>query len=340
MKEHQFAKGNLLNEQGNLIDPGFSYGLDRTYSRKDIKASKWKIKEWDYYFIGDNEFGIALTIADNSYMSMASVSVLDFINKTHITKSPIGWFTFGKTNLPSTSENGDVFLKGKGFSLEFFNDNGKRHLICMMKNVKKNKDFYCDVYLEKTLDKSMVIATPFKKDKHFYYNQKINLLKAVGNFQFGNIDHKFSKDALGVLDWGRGVWTYTNTWYWSSMNGVYQGRRIGFNLGYGFGDTSAASENMLFVDDKAYKFENVKFEIPTKDGKEDYMSTWTFTSQSGDIRLKFEPLIDRYSNTNVLLIQSKQHQVFGKFSGKFLTKDGPIEFRDIIGFAEKVYNRW
>ena len=142
------------------------------------------------------------------------------------------------------------------------------------------------------------------------------MLKASGSFKFGDLTHELRSKALGVLDWGRGVWTYKNTWYWSSLNANYNGHNIGFNLGYGFGDTSAASENIFFYDDKAYKLEDVVFNIPKgKNGKEDYMSPWTFTSKNGDINLVFNPIIDRYSNTNVLIIQSKQHQVFGYFSG-------------------------
>ena len=147
--------------------------------------------------------------------------------------------------------------------------------------------------------------------------------------------------ALGVLDWGRGVWTYKNTWYWSSLNAVYQGHNIGFNLGYGFGDTSAASENMFFYDKEAYKLEDVVFNIPKNDkGQLDFMSKWTFTSQKGDISLTFIPIIDRYANTNALVIQSKQHQVFGYFSGSIIAEGKKYKFENLLGFAEMVTNRW
>ena len=53
----------------------------------------------------------------------------------------------------------------------------------------------------------MVIATPFKKKRHFYYNQKINLLCAKGFFSYGDIEYQYKKEeTLGVLDWGRGIW--------------------------------------------------------------------------------------------------------------------------------------
>lgn len=339
--QHKLSAGPLLDEKGNLSEAGYSFELIRDYQRSQIKGLKSRIKEWDYYFISDGEYGIALTIDDNSYMGMASVSVLDFKNKCENTKSYIVWFTNGKVGFPSSSKDGDVKLVGKNYDMFFENKNGKRHLVCSMKSVAKGKDFKCDFLLENSLDKSMVIATPFKKKGHFYYNQKINLLKVKGSFDFGDLHYEMKDSALGVLDWGRGVWTYKNTWYWSSLNAMYKGHRIGFNLGYGFGDTSAASENMFFYDNEAYKLEDVVFNIPKNEkGKLDFMSPWTFTSSKGDIDLKFEPIIDRYANTNALIIQSKQHQVFGYFSGTIEVEGKKYTFENLLGFAEMVTNRW
>ena len=339
--QHKLTNGPLLDEKGNLIEAGYAFELVKDYDRKAIKGMKSRIKEWDYYFINDDEYGIALTIDDNSYMGLVSVSVLDFKNKCESTKSYITWLTFGDVKFPSSSKDGDVFYEGKKFNMYFGNKNGKRHLVCSMKNVAKGKDFECDIYLEQTNDNSMVIATPFKKKRHFYYNQKINLLKGRGFFKFGDLTHQMKPDSLGVLDWGRGVWTYSNTWYWSSLNANYQGHRIGFNLGYGFGDTSKASENMLFYDKEVYKLEDVIFNIPKNEkGKLDFLSPWTFTSEKGDINMTFNPIIDRYANTNALIIQSKQHQVFGYFSGSIKVEDKTISFENLLGFAEMVTNRW
>lgn len=338
---NELHEGRLLNKDGNLSESGFSYSLVKEYSRKDIKGNKLRIKEWDYYYVGDKEYGIALTIDDNSYMGLVSLSILDFKNKKEIvTKSPMYWFPMGKVNLPSSSVEGDTTKEGNGYSFKFLHENGKRRLICRMKNVLDKKDFSCDIYLEESNPNSMVIATPFKKKRHFYYNQKINLLKATGSFSFGFLKHEFNNEAFATLDWGRGVWTYSNTWYWSSANGVSDGKNVGWNLGYGFGDTSKASENMLFVNDKAFKLDDVTFNIPQKGNKDSFLDEWTLTSSSGNINLTFKPLFDRASNTNVILIQSDQHQVFGYFNGYFLVDNEKIVIKDILGFAEKVKNRW
>ena len=341
--QHLLSHGPLLDEKGNLLEAGYAFSLVREYNRKAIKGLKSRIKEWDYYYIGDKNFGVALTIDDNSYMGLVSVSVLDYQNKSDVTKSYMSWLTFGKVGFPSTSEHGDVSVDNKNYSMHFYNDHGKRHLVCQMKNVIKGKDFSCDIVLKSSLDKSMVIATPFKKKKHFYYNQKINLLIAEGTFTFGDLSYSFKKEeTLGVLDWGRGVWTYSNTWYWSSLNAYTKdGHRLGFNLGYGFGDTSAASENMFFYDNEAYKLEDVEFFIPKDEkGKRLFKDKWTLKSKSGDIDLVFEPIIDRYSNTNALIIQSNQHQVFGYFVGTIKVEGKIYQLDHLIGFAEMVKNRW
>ena len=68
MEQHKLTSGPLLDKDGNLIEAGYAFNLVRTYNRKDIKTGKSRIKEWDYYYIGDDNFGIALTIDDNSYM--------------------------------------------------------------------------------------------------------------------------------------------------------------------------------------------------------------------------------------------------------------------------------
>ena len=51
--------------------------------------------------------------------------------------------------------------------------------------------------------------------------------------------------------------------------------------------------------------------------------------------------MDRASCTDVRLIKSDQHQVFGRYSGKAVLDDGTaINVKDFPGFAEKVENKW
>lgn len=343
MEQHRFGPGPLLNERGDLNEPGFATALLKTYDRKTIKAPKWRIKEWDYYLITNDRFGVALTIDDNGYMGLLSASVLDFEARTETTVSPMFWLPMGKTAFPASSAAGDVRKTLKQASGAFEHTEEGRRLRFSIDRFRDGKPFSCDILLFDEPRDSMVIATPFEKRGHFYYNQKIVGMRAKGFFSVGDDRTELvPKDTFGLLDWGRGVWTYKNTWYWSAAQGEVDGHVLGFNLGYGFGDTKAASENMLFFDGIAHKLGRVDFGIPKKqDGSDDLLAPWHFSDDAGRVDLVFTPILDRASKTDVLVICSDQHQVFGRFTGTVRLDDGTeIRLCDFLGFAEKVFNKW
>ena len=89
MNKQITEKTKLLNELGELTNPGYSTSLIQEYSRKDIKAKKFKIKEWDYYLIYNKDYAVALTLDDNSYMGMISASLINFKTAKEKTKSII-----------------------------------------------------------------------------------------------------------------------------------------------------------------------------------------------------------------------------------------------------------
>lgn len=344
MQHEIFERMPLLDENGHLSEPGFAKSLLWEYDRSMIKAGKMRIKEWDYYEIGNSDFAVALTIADNSYMGLDSISFIHFgEDPWEITKSRMQFLTNGTKNIPPTSESGDVHSEGKGYFIDFKHLGDKRILTFHMDKFKDGLEIEGMITLQCPESESMVIATPFAENPEaFYYNQKINCMPADGYVTVGETIYYFAHESsAAVLDWGRGVWTYKNTWYWGSASGYLDGKRFGFNIGYGFGDTSAASENMLFYDGKAHKLSQVEFNIPMKDGREDYLSPWTFTSDDGRFEMDFTPVIDRKSKTDFKILCSDQHQVFGLFTGTATLDDGTVLAIDKFpGFAEKVYNKW
>jgi len=200
------------------------------------------------------------------------------------------------------------------------------------------KPLDADIVLEQPPMDTMVIATPWPKKHAFYYNQKINCMRASGAVSFDGETYQFDPAAdFGTLDWGRGVWTYDNTWFWGSGNADVDGNAFGWNIGYGFGDTSAASENILFWNGTAHKLDDVTFNIP----ESGYMDTWTFTSSDGRFEMTFEPVLDRAACLDYKVIVSDQHQVFGRMSGKAVLDDGTeVNIKDVMCFAEKVHNKY
>ena len=346
-QQHEITtSGPLLGSDGNLLEPGWARSLLPVYRRADIKASAMRIKEWDYYLITDGHIGLALTIADNGYMGLDSVSFLDFDGKWEKTTSRMRALPLGRTQLPESSAEGASEISKGGYALTFYHEDGARMLSFHMDKFLDKEPIEGIVKLTDEPDESMVIATPFDKPGHFYYNQKINCMRAEGTVTYGYHNRTYTfdpADSFAVLDWGRGVWTYKNTWYWGSASGLVDGERFGFNIGYGFGNTSAASENMLFYKGRAHKLSQVIFHIPGDGGRAtpDYMRPWTFTSDDGRFEMDYTPVLDRASCSDVGLIKSDQHQVFGVFNGRAVLDDGTVlNVKDLPGFAEKVINKW
>ncbi len=337
---HEVTKQQpLLNEQGELLEPGWSRSLVQKYDRNKIKAPKWRIKEWDYYLVVNERFAGAFTISDDGYIGLQSVSLLNFVDKPwEHTETVLNAFPMGKLKLPSDSSAGVTVYSDKRLQMKFEAENGFRHITCHFDRFFEGKPFDCDIVLEQPPMESMVIATPWDKKHAFYYNQKINCMRASGYMDFGGVKYEFDpKTDFGTLDWGRGVWTYDNTWFWGSGNTEIDGNAFGFNIGYGFGNTEAASENVLFYNGVVHKLDDVTFHIP----ESSYMEPWKFSSSDGRFETEFAPVLDRTAKLDYKVLISDQHQVFGRMSGRAVLDDGKeILFHDVMCFAEKVHNRY
>lgn len=334
------GEGKLLGPDGNLCESGYALSQVKTYNRADIKRKKMRIKEWDYYCFCDEDYAVALTVADNSYMSLGSVSVLDFKHLRYVTKSKIGFMPKGKLGMPSSCATGNVRFEKGGVEIVFeTNENGERKLSCGFDKFDGKARFECSIELDAARGDNITVAIPFEKKRRFYYNTKINCLSGRGRFTVGDKRHEFV-DGYGGLDWGRGVWPYNNTWYWSSLSCNVDGKPFGLNLGYGFGKPTA-SENVMFYDGKANKIDAVKFDIPYTNGLPDYLKPWKITDDKQRLDILFYPMIDRKDKMKMLWLSTDQHQVFGKFYGKAVLDDGHIvSIVDKVGFAEKVTNKW
>lgn len=341
MRNHEVTTSHpLLDERGLLIEPGWAKGLLWQYDRAKIRAPRFRIKEWDYYLVLSETFAVAFTISDDGYIGLQSASFLDFTAPREHTETILDPFPMGKLGLPADSSSGRTAYEKPGrLKMEFTAGGGTRHLFCDFKRFDGDKDLVCDITLCQPPMDTMVIATPWaEQPTRFYYNQKINCMRASGTVVYGGKTYTFDPATdFGTLDWGRGVWTYDNTWYWGSGNGVVEGKPFGFNIGYGFSDRSSATENILFYDGKAHKLDDITFHIPL----DSYTKPWQFTSSDGRFEMDFVPILDRCAKIDVKLICTDQHQVFGRMSGRAVLDDGrTLTIKDLVCFAEKVHNRY
>lgn len=335
----------LLDARGHITEEGWARHPYWRYDRSRIQASWHRIKEWDYYAIisHDGGYGITVTLSDLSYAAAIAICWLDFNRGTFRQIDSLKLLTRGKIGFPSSSAEGDLVYSDKTFSIRFIRGQDTRTLIMEAPSFESpdgDRGLKAHLTLQQfPEDESMNIATSWEKNrKAFYYNQKINCMPADGQVILGERTFRFSpEDSFACLDWGRGYWTYQNRWYWSSLSARIDGKRFGFNLGYGFSDRTPASENVLFLDGRVHKLDEVTFHFDEKD----YMKPWRFESNDDRLELDFEPVVDRHGTTNLLIFSSFQHQVFGYFSGKVKLDNGEtLKLERVLGFAEDVFNRW
>ena len=343
--QHEVTKiQKLLDTQGHIAEPGWARKPLWIYDRRDIAAPALRIKEWDYYLVTGETFAAAFTVSDLGYAGMASVSLIDLTRPAETTKTVLTPFPMGKIGLRAASSSGDVDFKSGDLHLRYSASPGIRHIQCIYRNFRDGEDLQAQISMFQPDADSICIATPWKEKKEaFYYNQKFNCMPARGYVRVGGKEYCFQPEHdMAVLDWGRGVWTYDNTWYWGTCSTRIDGAPFGFNLGYGFSDRSSASENALFYRGRLHKLEEVSFGISEDgNGSPDYTAPWTITSSDGRFEAVFMPIIDRKGLIDLKMFVSDQHQVFGQLTGTAVLDDGRvIKMREIPAAIERVHNRY
>ena len=241
--------------------------------------------------------------------------------------------------MPRNSQTGMTSFEGKGVKLSFQATLDYLDLYVDWPAFDKGQGIHAEIRLRRPRQhQSMNIVIPIEQ-KRFYYNSKVNCMPAEGKLSYGVVDEiLYPASSCGSLDWGRGVWAYKSFWNWASASGFLpDGRGVGLNLGCGFGDTSAASEDCLVLDGRVHKLDRVKFIYDARD----YRKPWKFQDNQGRLELDFTPFVERVARTDMKLIFSEVHQVFGRYSGQVRTDDGEIiELQGLIGFAEEHQARW
>jgi hypothetical protein len=336
--------GSLLNPDGRLAQVGWARQpvLDCNLESAHFYALRplqhFRIKRWDYYAVFSPTRFFSATIADLGYAGNIFVYTMDFATGTLHEEGLV--IPFGKgVTLPRNSTDGDSHFENDKASLTFSLRGSERHLSVSWPGFNEGRGIEADLTLTCPAGtESMNIVIPIGA-KRFYYNRKINCMPASGTVKYGDLTETLNpKTSLGSLDWGRGVWEYQSYWNWASASGFLpDGRTVGLNLGCGFGDLSKAGENALILGNRVHKLEQVRFDYVSGD----YMKPWKFTDTEGRLDLIFTPFKDRTATTNLAVITSEVHQMFGRYNGKAVADNGEvIEIKDLIGFAEEHHAKW
>jgi hypothetical protein len=335
----------LLTAAGRLAQAGWARQplLDcnleavRFYPALLRPLQRLRVKRWDYYGVTTPERFVSFTLADLGYAGQAFVYTVDFASgHTHeeTITIPLGQGIL----LPRNSTAGESRYDNGKLHLSFQVTPAGRRLQVQWPNFA-GQPLSADISLRLAPEhESTVVVIPIPGQR-FYYNRKVNCLPAEGWLQIGDQRTELDPDTcLGNLDWGRGVWQYRSFWVWASASGFLpDGRTVGINLGFGFGDTSAATENTLTLAGRIHKLGQVDFSYDPAD----YRRPWRMKAPDGRLDLLFTPFVERVARTNLLVITSEVHQMFGRYAGRLRTDDGEtIQLDGLIGFAEEHRARW
>lgn len=346
MQRELTQPGTLLDSQGRLTQVGWSRfpqldcNLERVafYSFPLSLFQPWRVKRWDYYAVFTPHRFFSATIADLGYAGNIFVYTLDFATG-HLHEEGLVIPLSQGITLPRNSTEGASHFGDARARLDFLVTPTGRKVSVAWPAFDQGKGISAEFSLQcPPTHESMTIVIPIGQ-KRFYYNRKINCLPAEGFIQYGTEREELRpSESIGSLDWGRGVWEYSSFWNWASASGFLpDGRTVGLNLGYGFGDLSAATENCLSLQGRVHKLDQVKFAYDPRD----YMRPWKFTDSEGRLALEFTPFKERLARTELGLITSEVHQMFGRYSGRVIADDGEIlQLDGLIGFAEEHRARW
>ena len=344
MQNELTQSGPLLQPDGHLAQIGWSRHplLDcnleaaRFYTLRPLQLLR--IKRWDYYAIFSPQRFFSATIADLGYAANLFVYTMDLKTGDLHEEGLVVPFAKG-VSLPRNSDTGDSHFEDKRLKLDFSLHPERRHVSVSWPAFHDGRGISAEIDLAAPPEyESMNITIPIGAQR-FYFNRKINCMPASGVVRYGELTETLDpSSSLGSLDWGRGVWEYQSYWNWASASGFLpDGGTIGLNLGCGFGDLSRAGENAVILNNRIHKLEQVKFDYVSGD----YMRPWNFSDSQGRLNLVFTPFKDRVAKTNLGIITSLVHQMFGCYNGTIITDQGEtIPIKDLVGFAEEHHARW
>jgi hypothetical protein len=343
MQHELHDSGPLLDERGNLSQVGWSRqpildcNLEQAHFYRARPLQRFRIKRWDYYGVTTASFYFSATLAHFGYAGQVFAYFVDFESGEHTEDTITIPFGSGIL-LPRNSTEGESVYQKDSLDVRFVVQSEERQWFVDWPGfVGKGLAAHLQMTLPSNHE-SMVIVIPFALNR-FYYNRKVNCIPVEGWVEYGSERFEvLPKEGLANLDWGRGMWPYRSFWVWASASGFLpNGRTIGLNLGFGFGDTSRATENAIILDGRVHKLGEVQFDY--KPGE--FMRPWRLSASDDRLKLTFEPFLERVAKTNLLLIASEVHQMFGRYSGEVVTDEGErIKVDGLIGWAEEHHARW
>jgi len=302
----------------------------------NLRGHPLRKKRWNYWAVTSDRYLFSATVADVDYMSLAFVYFLEFETGRFVEKTVSVPFRSGAM-ADIVYEDASFRHKRLGVTLK---DDGSEARIEAAARSFGGQPLRADIQVERPAGhETLNVVVPWSRDR-FQFTSKQSALPAHGVVEIGGERFDFEEGkSFAVLDYGRGVWKFSTFWNWGAASGLQNGQTIGLNLGGGWTDGTGATENGVCVAGRLHKIhEDLAFVYDRRD----LMKPWEIRTVGSDrVDLRLVPFFERVAKTNLVLLKSEVHQVFGHYHGSIVKDDGErLQIDGLLGWVEQHEARW
>lgn len=353
--------GDILSAEGRLIEPGWSRKPIRKFDISRIGNLKFgsklfnvlRIKQFEYYsFLAQNTL-VQIGVGNVGYGASMFVNIFDYETKRFENYAQTMFPVIDRHLYPQLSPNPFeaqevryTFAKG-GYTLNVhqYKDPSSREARSVI-DLRVGTAITGEITSVRNLAQEDHFEASETDDdsRYFYYNLKSYDNKWSGKLNIRGQEVDLGKQqALGMSDFGRGVFPYHTNWIWASGYGrLSDGRSFGLNFGGGISFLPRSVEDYFKIDGKIHKLHPVRIRSTFDEkAKEIVLASRKEEDKKSRANVIFTPLGNARIGDNLVVIVSDFQYVYGTFSGTVTDQEGTIiEFKDVQGMIEWGKFKW
>lgn len=336
MAERELVEAVDLCLADGRLNPAAVGWSRRPLHRCNLRGRWPRKKRWNYWAVTNEHHLFSVTVSDVDYAGLVFVYLADFerdeFNEVTLT------IPLGRGIELAEVVTADVRYGREGVQVAMLERDGGVDLRVAMADFG-GAPLTAEIAVRRPPGhETLNVVVPWD-EKTFQFTSKQNTLPAEGSVQFGGERYEFGGgQSFACLDFGRGIWPRASRWNWGSASAAVDGRTVGLNLGGQWTDGTGYTENGVCVDGKLTKIsETLRWEYD----RERWMEPWRITTPSGAVDLAFRPIMERVARSDLWLVKSEVHQMFGHYVGSIRTAEGEeIAIPHVLGWAEDHVALW
>lgn len=326
---------DLCNADGRLNPDAIGWSRHPQH-RDNLTGRPLRKKRWDYWCVMGDNFALSVVIANVDYLALAGLYVLEY--DTGLLKETGVVLPFSRRVQLTETVGGHNRFHSRILKLDLRETEGGVRIDVDCKRLA-GAPLTAEINIARPPHhETLNVVIPWN-ERTFQFTSKQNCMPSEGTVKWGDRNYRFNPEtAFAVLDYGRGIWPYRTSWNWAVFSGPSGDDTVGINMGAKWTDGTGANENGIFLNGVLYKlFEDIAFTYDDRD----FMKPWRMrTTESDAVDLTFTPFHDKPGKLNLVILSTRVHQCFGRYSGSVKADGRTIPVDNLLGWAEEHHARW